>query len=314
MLRTYGVILVATLITNAPLQGQESTTPEGSNAIAQWFKRNNISIRKTFNGSRSENKPAAVTWVDDSSKEDKQFYLVDLAVKVKEWEFVKKGNSSFLLYPVLEWHRNSQSEKETNRLSGSLRAEYRPFGLAGFSPENERLPPLVPEQVLRTASPMILAAVGYSEDFEKKEDEVRGSIFLSVTSNKRGLPGADFRSEDGTFRGRYYPYIGIERFEPTINEVKTSVEFLTARIYFEYWLVASLTRQYLQFLFDYTYRDRIGGEGFFGESASELSLGLNLYLDGKGNIAIGYEYVEGEDPKNAFLDRDLSTVALKLKF
>jgi hypothetical protein len=106
----------------------------------------------------------------------------------------------------------------------------------------------------------------------------------------------------------------VERFTPAVDGVRASAEFLTARLYFEYWPVASLTRQYLQLLVTYTYRDRIGGDGFSGENATELSLGLNLYLDEKCNFAIGYEHVEGEDPSNAFLDRRRSSVALKVRF
>ena len=109
-------------------------------------------------------------------------------------------------------------------------------------------------------SPMLLASVGYSEDFEQKSDETNGSLFVSLTSNKRGLPGAEFRSSDGTPRGRYYPYLGVERFEPTVEDVKMSIEFLTARLYFEYWLLAKADRQYLQFILEYAYRDSIGGE------------------------------------------------------
>ena len=77
--------------------------------------------------------------MDDSSKENEQFYLIDLAVKIKEIELVRKSDSSFLLYPAIEWHRNSQTGKETDKLSGALRAEYRPFVLAGFSADDERL-------------------------------------------------------------------------------------------------------------------------------------------------------------------------------
>jgi len=310
MRREVGAFLVAGLLLGASAGAEP---PEKRNGIAEWLKRNGISIRKAIDGSRNESRPAAVTWVDDSTK-DGQFYLVDLAVKLRERELVKVGDGSFLLYPAVEWHKSTQSGRKADQLSGSLRFEYRPFALAGYSPENQRLPPLFPGQVLRAVSPLILGSIKYSEDLVRKDDEIGGSVFLSLTSNKRGFPGAAFRSADGAFRGRYYPYVGLERFEPALDGTKAGVEFLTARLYFEVYPVTSLTRQYMQVVFEYAYRDRIGGEGFSGKSASELSLSLNLYLDDHGHLAIGYEYVKGEDPRNAFLDREISSVALKFRF
>jgi hypothetical protein len=312
MNKALGIIIIATILFGSLAHGKESQ--DEKTAIEQWFERYDISIRKTFDGSKSEGKPAAITWVNDSSKEDEDFYLIDLAVKVKEWDLVKEGNSSFLLYPVVEWHRNTQNDEETDKLSGALKAEYRMFPLIGFSPDNKPLPPIYPGQKLYTVSPLLLASVEYSEDLEKNTDEIKGSIFCSLTSNKRWFPGAQFRSPDGTFRGRYYPYIGVERFEPTIDEVKARADFLTARFFFEYWPFAEKKRQYLQFVFEYAYRYTIGKSDFSLDDASELTLGLNLYLDGKGNVGIGYEYVNGEDPKDGFIDRERSSIAFKVKF
>lgn len=310
MRREVVAVLVVGLLLGASAGAEE---PKKRNAIATWLERKGISIRKAVDGSRNESKPAAVTWVDDSTK-DGQFYLVDLAVRFRERELVNEGDGSLLLYPAVEWHKSTQSGRKADQLSGSLRFEYRPFALAGYTSDNKRVPPLVPTQVLRAVSPLILGSIKYSEDLAREDDEIGGSVFLSLTSNKRGLPGAAFRSGDGAFRGRYYPYVGLERFEPTIDGTKAGVEFLTARLYFEVYPITSLTHQYMQVVFEYTYRDRIGGDGFSGDSASELSLSVNLYLDDHGNLAIGYDYVKGEDPRNAFLDREISSVALKFRF
>ena len=304
------ILIILTFFAPSYLQAEEANdNTEDPNAIMEWLK-NNISIRQAFDGTKNENKLAGVTWVHDSSSDDRESYLVDLAVKISELEVLKEGISSLLLYPVLEWHRNSEASEASNKLTGFLKAEYRVFPLS----DNKGLSPLVQRQKQFVLSPTILASIGYSDDLEKKEDELKYSFFLSLASNRRGFPGADFCSNNGTFRGRYYPYVGFERFEPTVMGMKDGVEFFTARLYFEYWPISSLTRQYLQFVASYTYRNQIGENELVDSTASELSLGLNLYLDGKGNFALGYEYIDGEDPRNGFLDRERSTVLLKFKF
>ena len=306
------LVLVVPYMLSAQAQAVGQVVPKSR--IATWFENNNISIRKTFNGSKDEGKPAAIQWVDDDTDSNSDHYLVDVGIKVSEWEVLKDSNSSLLIYPVVEWHKLTKNPDPIDKGTGSIKAEFRPFAIRGFFPDGTPVPPSFPGQVLRTVSPLLLVGGDYTEDFEADKNEVKLSSFLTLTSNKAGLPGADFRDSKRRFRGRYYPYVGWERFDPASSLLSESVDFAVARLYLEYWPVTGLELQYLQVILDYTYRERIGGRALPQDNVDLLSAGINLYLDGRGNIALGYEYQRGEDPVQGFQFKEQSTVGIRVKF
>ncbi len=285
---------------------------DNNSTISDWFTNNGISIRKTFDGSKNESKPSAITWVNDSSEQD-SFYLIDIAVKIKEWNITNSGNSLLTLYPIIEWHKNSKDSKELDKISGKVKMEYRMFPLHFYSSNNTIIDSISPNLSPKVFSPLLIGSLGFSEDLRENEGEFNGSLFLTITSNKKWYPGAQFRSPDNGFIGRYYPYLGFEHFEPTIGDQEAKVEFATGRFYAEYWPFPSKTEQFLQLIFDYTYRTVISEKSCDLDDVSELSLSLNLYLDGKGNVGIGLDYVNGEDPQNGFIDREQTSVSLKIK-
>ena len=60
-----------------PVCGQDSTIIR----IREWLKERNFSIQKTFDGSKSENKPAGIAF-QENHQSPNDFFNVDLGIKL----------------------------------------------------------------------------------------------------------------------------------------------------------------------------------------------------------------------------------------
>ena len=313
-MKMYFNILFFFIIVYCPLDGIVLAESDNGSKISQWMQKHNISIRKTFDGSKNESKPAAIQWVNNANSNEEDHYLVDIAVKLMEWDLLKNSQSIFTVYPVAEWHRNTKESKPVNNASGSLKLEFYPLPLRGYSHDGKPIPPTYNEQRLFTISPFLLGSVEFERDFYENQNELKASLSASLASNKRWLPGSDFRKRNGAFIGRYYPYLGYEYYEPISSEQKKHASFGVARLYIEYWPVSGIENQYLQMTLDWIYRYSLHSESIESDKIDLLTASISFYLDGRGNIAIGYEYLRGEDPKSGFSFREQSTIGLRIKF
>lgn len=268
-----------------------------SQTFYEWFEKNNISIRKTFDGSKKdEDKPANFFWGKDFEN-DFSYTTFDFGLKISQIELL--GNtkeSSLLFYPKLEWHKDgSKKDKEKDNLSAGVNMEFIPVtakapGFSGWK--------LVP---------WLLGSLDYQNDYIKELKTVKLKGYVSLFGTTAGLPGSDIRNGGGALILRYYPYSGIERFTNTDSSSK-SATFWANRIFFEFFPVTTLEKQFIQITFDYTYRSKLKDKLYGNENLSWFALGLNFYPDGQGKIGLGFEYSKGEDPSDNF------TVTKKINF
>jgi hypothetical protein len=72
------------------------------------LKERNFSIQKTFDGSKSENKPAGIAF-QENHRSPNDFFNVDLGIKLSELELLKNKSAALLFYPKVEWHKSTDS-------------------------------------------------------------------------------------------------------------------------------------------------------------------------------------------------------------
>lgn len=268
-----------------------------------WVANANISIRKSFDGSKKdEEKPASFFWGLDHTS-DFSYTVFDAGLKISEVELLKNTKSSLLFFPKLEWHKDgSNKEKEKNSLSGGINMEFFPIRAAS--------PPLPGGIKL---APFLLGSYEYQRDYIKDLKTTKPKLFLSFYSNSAGLPGSQIRFKSGAFFLRYYPYTGIEWYKTTDSEGKRA-SYWASRIFLEAYPIPSFTKEYFQLTFDYTYRSKLSDNLFGKKDLNWLSVGANFYPDGRGKIGLGLEYSKGDDPSNNFVDTDKISFGLRLKF
>ena len=287
---------------------------EDRNKISSWFKKHCISIRKTFDGSKNESKPASIFWVNDATSKDEDHYFIDLAIKIKEWELLGNSQSSFLVYPVVEWHRSTKESKPLDKISAATRLEFRPMEPTVYNVDGTPLDPLYPGQKTSRVVPFFVGSLTYGRDLKLDKDDLKASLLVSASSTKPWYPGADLRKRNLKYLGRYYPYLGFEYYELVSDSLDIKVSFGVARLYAELWAITDLEFQYLQLIVDYAYRMQLGGPEFPQDHIDLLSISVNLYLDGRGKIGLGYEYIVGEDPRKGFTFLKQSMIGLRIKF
>jgi hypothetical protein len=282
-------------------EAQAPAPTPGSTSFYDWFKNANISIRKSFDGSKKdEEKPANFFWGHDFH-EKFDFTTIDAGLKISQIELLKHTNSALLFFPKLEWHKDgSNKDKKKSSFATGINAEFFPVrartnGLPGG---------------LKLA-PFILGSFDYQNDYIKKLRTIKPKGFLSFFSNATGLPGSSIRS--GGLFFRYYPYTGFEYFQSTDSTSKRA-SYWTSRLFFELYPIAAGKGDFVQITFDYSYRVKVKDNLYQKGNVNWLSVGLNIYPDGKGKIGFGLDYSRGDDPANSFAETDKISFGLKLKF
>jgi len=280
-----------------------------------WLKKQGVSVRRTFDGSKNENQPASLQMVESEKPQDDSYFLADVGVKVAEFEFGRTPDLSLVIYPVLEWHRSTQRDKAVDNTSLSVKGEFRPFPLrlqevAGDAPEgvpagNKGL----------TIAPTFLGEVGRYWDEAADSSVTKVALSVFPTSNIEGWPGSDIRDRNDVFRARYYvPYVGVERWESRGLWEGATGSFFTLRGYVEIVPIATTEREYLELISDYTHRLLIDGRDPVPNNTSIWTTSLTLYPNGTRHIGIGVDYSSGRDPSKSFNEVRRWSLGLKAKF
>jgi len=268
-------------------------------------------VRKSFVGTKEEKEPASFFWFERTEDASNEFFKVDIAVKITEWYLIDKDGKALSLYPVIEWHRSTDSATPKNTLSGTAKSEY--FTGTGRNHYDWNLSgayKIAGDRIKGTDSHVTTFLlrpyrkfVSIDDKGEQVRDE-RGNLVVHWT------PGNEIRPlEDPDFMFRYYPYIGYERYSPVSDTVAGDAEFALARIYLESQI--PFADQFLQALVTYTYRDKLGGNATVEDHPEDVSFQLN-YLIAKG-VSIGYSYDVGDDPEDGFVNRRQHSLGFKVK-
>jgi hypothetical protein len=294
--------LVALVGITQPLFAQEET---GVGSIGTWLANQHIAIRQSFDGASTEAKPAALTWVNHDSKLGGDYYLVDLGAQYKAPELVPCANCSLVLLPTLEWHRDTTTKTPTNIVCPKLNLEFRPARVAAGPAD---------EPGGHTIVPFFLLSGSASRDFKQLTTKGNLSLRTSLFGIKNWLPGSELTTGDEkTYRGQYYPYLGVDWIDPVPGKTGTHFWSGIARFYAEYAPLAKGNTQYLQVLLDYTYRRKLRGDPSVGKNLPLFIVGLNLFLDAKNRVAVGYQYQRGYDAKDDFAFHEKSSIGIKIK-
>src|SRR5262245_60724739 len=74
-------------------------------AFLESLKAKGFSVRQTFDGTKNEQNPANIAYVDPT-------YIVDLGIKLIDWQpFAGSVNHSVVISPIIEWHRANSPKK-----------------------------------------------------------------------------------------------------------------------------------------------------------------------------------------------------------
>ncbi|MDW8849986.1 hypothetical protein SD960_07785 [Flavobacterium sp. MMLR14_040] len=295
------IILLIIICTSFKTFGQDSKLIK----IKNWLTENKFAIRQTFDGSKNENKPASLSY-HENYKTENDFINVDLAIKLSELELLKNKNAILIFYPKVEWHKSNDSTDVKNKLEGGINFEFIPFRL-----KSPNLPSDLPNKGLKI-SPWFQGTSSYKRNFINKVYETNLAFQLSLVSNYKFLPGYSFKDKKDNFRGRYYPYLGIEyNHLPDLITKDVTEEFSTyfIRLYTEVWIFPET----LQLNIDGTYREIIQNDTLLKKSLPFLSSSIYLYPGKQESLGIGFEYNYGYDTNSKFQLVQISSIKLVWK-
>lgn len=273
--------------------------------IANWLTTNNFSIRKTFDGSKNEGKPASFLY-RENHKTPNDFFNIDLGVKLSELEVLKHSSSSLIIYPKLEWHKSTDSTDLKNKLDGGVNFEFIPFGLKAAD-----LPEGLPNKGAVIA-PLFQATTSFKRNLIDKVSETKLAFQFSLVSNYNFLPGSSVRDKNDNLILRYYPYFGLEYYSsPDLISKGVTEKFSTyfIRLFAEVWIIPKT----LQLNLDGTYRQIINNKSSIRTWLPLVSPSLYFYPGQQESFGIGYEYRHGYDSEAKYQLIQLSSLTLNIK-
>lgn len=304
---TPGIGLVLAMVLLLPALAEAQTAKDW----AWWIDQ--FDLRKSFDGGKSEQEPATVTYVNPNDGEE--FWLVDLAIKYKGKDFAPESGplAELLVAPSFEWHKASAEPllqlSAANKISANLTTEIYLHDVFGG----------------RSACPIWLAPGAFIKGSITKNElmdttEGSASILASTFSDVNWMPGAISAVRGRPFV-RYVPYVGIEYFNNlaiTANKVVLAEGFTgwfrTFRLYVEMFpnLNPFAARNRLVFTGEYIYRSPVD-DAIFSNSLSLTSASLTFYFDVGQTVGLSYNYESGENPKTNFVRQRRSLIAFRAK-
>lgn len=271
-----------------PLIGLGQTAPKTS-----WFQ-DNVSIRKSFDGSKNENKPATFA-LFENHRSDNDFFNADIAVKIIEWEVFPNSGSILTLFPVAEYHRSSNDEDEKDKFSLGLNGEYY-FGSQW------------------TLKPYVLSNIVLKRNLLEGTNELKYVGQLSLFGTKPGQPGHRFRfdNEASDYKGTYYPYFGFE-YNEVPNLVTAGATEIASVVFIRFFLEYWFAPKSIQFIANGIYRNLIS-DSTIKKDLPLLDLSLNYYPGRQDHISLGIDYRNGYDPDSRFSRIENTSLSVKVNF
>lgn len=252
-----------------------------------WLSKRGIEIRQSYEGTSGESKPARIFWAHDANADNKDYYQIDLALLKR----IRKDASgtSLRALPIIEWHRSTKTEKLSDQLIAKLQAEMMLF--SGFTPH-------------------VIASAAWNRDLKMGTAEAVLSALLTAFSPTAPFaPGRNLHV--GSTAIKYYPYLGYEYRDFDSPARNGNAHFFLLRAYLEAFPFEHILG--IQVVVDYTHRFTGAQPNVSSDGWNMFTASLNLFLDSSNSVALGWDYIKGEDPSMNFVEREVSTVSLKLK-
>ena len=271
-----------------------------------WFD-DHVKIRKTFDGSKNEKKPATLNIVQNN-KSGSSFSNVDFALKVVDFELLDHDNILVEFFPVFEWHKSSKEGEEKDKVSLQFNTE--------TTIEADKI------------QPYILTNVALKRNFIDKVYELKfvGQLSFDGIPDKNSdgnsqnkefyLPGVQWRfnNEASDYKGMYYPYIGYEfdRIPNLFEEGETeNISIFFIRLFIDYWL---FPRQ-LQFIVDTKYRRVLNRDySKLKKDLPILDFSFNYYPAQQKKFSIGLNYRTGYDSDIKYQNIETTSISINVNF
>jgi len=294
------LLLISTITVSAQEAKTDTLQPkfvQQINKATTWLTDKGVQVQRTFDGSKSESKPAAISW--NSDYENKKFFtVIDAGIKLAQLEVFPNSTKFILLfYPKVEWHRNTinEGDKKKNNLTGGLNTEFI-WSIGEHWYEN----------------PYITGSFDYKKDFIKDLKTTQAKAYFSFSGIQEGDPGAAVRNSTDAIVFRYYPYIGIEHYR-SIDKMRQKASMWANRLYIELYPLSRNEYKYIQLSVDYTYRKVFSDNLYNQGNLDWLALSLTFYPGGNDKLGLGLDYSQGEDPTSNFVKTKLLALGIKLK-
>lgn len=263
-----------------------------------------FTVRKTFDGSKNENKPASIILKEDHKSAD-DFFEVDIAIRYDNFivNRIRRWNFELSALPKLEYHRSNQSESKVNKLEFGFNYDFIPYGVR-----------TAPGSSSPKLAPYLIASNSIKRNYETDETENKFFVQLTGYSSIPWYPGSRMRfGHRGRDFIRYYPYFGYERFRLPDLIIEGSDEVLKT-VFFRFYFDARIIRRRFQIIFDGKLRKNISNSSGLNDKLNRMVVELNYYPGGQDNFSIGYEFKNGYEDKEDFKSVSQSSISLKAKF
>lgn len=279
-------------------------SPAQSQGLFKYLT-DNVAIRKNFDGTKDEQNPAAFMYLRERTAVDPEVSTIDVAVKLLERELLPQSSLSWIVYPVVDYHRSSNTDGRVSKIGFTGKTEFRPFGMGPKPPGSRAIfLPIVPNFAVDAK---------IARDWEKDADETRVGAQAFLSSLRKGFPGAQWRTDSGVYRGRYYVYGGADRYRFLGGSQDTLLTAAYGRFWAEWLPFATDSATVLQFTTEITSRHRVSAAAGYPKQLSDFSVGVNFYPGRQEAFAVGVEYANGHDAAKRFRRREGVTLAVKLK-
>ena len=268
-----------------------------STADAQW---STLQIRKTFDGGKGEQQPAAVAYVNPP--EGDHYWQADVGVRLYEW-LVENDKAVVFFSPVVEYHR---ADAEPTRRQAAV--DKASFGFAVDSYFTET--PI--------GTPRLHATAAFKRNLQQDKNEGALSFLGSLD-----WPPAALECNPVWARLRFVPFAGFEYFE-SVAVTSSGAEVLpafsdwtwTLRFYFEALLMPAHTlpgdaRVSLEA--DVYYR-RAFDAGRADRNLSSVSVSATYWILTRRRLGIGYSFEVGQAPLSGFLSQRRAAISLTSRF
>lgn len=278
-------------------------------AFVRWLECRQLVVRKSFESDKDAAMPAALAFESGSKEHD--YYNVDIALRINK----RQLGSSWIVYPVLEAHRSTQTANKVNNKSGALKLEFSPFkgDIAGSD--------LLPVGESTGLRPYFLFDAKALRDSQNSQSvgNFNAQVALKSIGQVRFGPGRPLRCGSILHCFRYRPFIGLEHFHnlvvgPEDARTRFSGNLGVVRLSIEAYPFANMSFRTVELLAQGEYRNRLSSHETVPDKAYLWSAQVNLYLDKAQSIAIGFDYEDGRGPDSNFVAANRYGLSLKFKF
>lgn len=280
--------------------------------LSSCYEDPSIEVRKSFSGTNQDaSSPAQLTYNKYDSGDD--FFNLDVAVKFPECSPIDNTNNTgnsvkyiFRFSPILEKHKSTYDVSRVDKESVALNSE-----LDFVFPSNIN----------------VFTNLNYKLDRDKKNSKTTRSIsfYTSLLIEHDYGFGRSTTVIDDYLELTYFPSIGYEKYlklpiEQKIDGVQQVIaeavdeDFWAARLQLEIFPFYTKLENKLVVNVGYTKRWLSGKSEVIDDETNFTEVAVTYYLDSEGQIGIGLNYSNGENPSRNFLDEEKSSIGINFKF